>query len=1170
LAAALATAFVLGLADYWLHFKDTGLRVMATTTLALVVAWVAYRTWYVPSRSKLAPLDVARRVEAHFPQLQDSLASAVEFLEQSEEDITAGSAQLRRLVVAAAQNTTESLPLNDVVDRRPLRRAAIACGCAALVAGMCIALDAASARTALARLVAPWGSAQWPRQNHLAFREVPKRLAAGQSFEFELTDSSAPLPDDVRFEFGVAGQRGREVTTEPMVRSGDVMIARRENIQRSFAFRAAGGDDDTMPWHWVEVVEPPRLESLAIVAHPPKYSGLSAKEAERHIEVLAGTGIEVSGVASKRIHGARIIQDGVPPIDAKISADAAGNVDRAFHIAPEQWVAAKSGAYRLELVDEEDIAGTVGQWNLRVEADSPPSISWQEPADDIYVLPAAVVPLQLAVKDNLAIRQVTLKYERTDRSEADLAANPQEPPIVLYSGPAQPSDPASANGERAAGESVHYDWDLAALKLPVGAQITMQAEAEDYQPAVGRTASPRRISIIDAERLESRLADRQTQIVRQLERALAAEQTTREDVRRLAIEQQDTGSLGSAGRNAVQSAELNQRRVARMLIDPAEGISPMVDSILREIAINRVENSATRDTMERLAGELNRLAEPLGVADQELTTVRKSAESVQANDAKQSAATTQSLANVGTAQDDVIATLERLVSELSGKSDARRFARLLAELKQDQISHEKQSRSEIGLETLPLATSELTRAQRATLNKAAAGEEAIAGRYDKIEQGLDQLAVQLRQDRDPTAGTLADAVDLARRLNIGLDMRQSTGDLRENRVGQALERETRIAQSLQQVLDALRNEGERKPDKLVDKLRDAEQELAKLREQTAALRQQIEDDEKKPATTNAARQGRLGERQQQTREAVDKLSREVERLQAAEASKSMQSAAKKLENQNAGSKAAGASPPKQPSPSSQVKKAEEDLKQAAEQLAQRRQQAEDDLELEMVRRFQAELAEMVKQQQRVICRTVELEDARGKATLTKEQVNQISGLATEERELAAQSKEHAELLFGLDAVRISLEESERRLLAAGKLLEGGQTGSAAQRAEQLALARLEGMLQAFAQTANDAAPKPNNQPPPGAPPQNNQQQQQRRPTFQLLQAKMLRMLQADLTERTETYRKRLAAANAADAGNNAAEKAELRQEAQELAAEQGRLVELVEAMLKRDNEKRQE
>ena len=122
-ATLLAAAIALGTADYLVRFADPGLRIMATFALVSAALWAMYRWWYVPSRNQLAPLAVARRVEAHFPQLRDMLASSMEFLEQSEDDRTAGSAQLRRLVVAEAQSAVERLPLDDVIDRGPLRRA---------------------------------------------------------------------------------------------------------------------------------------------------------------------------------------------------------------------------------------------------------------------------------------------------------------------------------------------------------------------------------------------------------------------------------------------------------------------------------------------------------------------------------------------------------------------------------------------------------------------------------------------------------------------------------------------------------------------------------------------------------------------------------------------------------------------------------------------------------------------------------------------------------------------------------------------------------------------------------------------------------------------------------------------------------------------------------------
>jgi hypothetical protein len=143
---------------------------------------------------------------------------------------------------------------------------------------------------------------------------------------------------------------------------------------------------------------------------------------------------------------------------------------------------------------------------------------------------------------------------------------------------------------------------------------------------------------------------------------------------------------------------------------------------------------------------------------------------------------------------------------------------------------------------------------------------------------------------------------------------------------------------------------------------------------------------------------------------------------------------------------------------------------------------------------------------------------------------------------------------------MGLEEAERRLGAAAARLDTRDTGPQAQQAEQHALNRLEGMLQAFAQTASESAPSQN------APAGNNEtlpgQQPQRRPTFELLEIKMVRMMQVDLNERTQAIEDQLAGLKQPLADR---ERAELAREAQELQAEQRRLAELVQEMLTRDN-----
>src|SRR5262245_8454845 len=242
-ATVLAAALVLGMTDYLVRYSDRGLRIMATAALAAVAVWAVYRWWYVPNRLRLVPLTVAQRIESHFPQLGDALASAVEFLSQSEDDPGAGSAQLRRHVITEAQNAVDGLALDEVIDRQPLRRAAGWLGAILVALAFCLAIDPGAASTALARLAAPFGGTQWPRANHLRFRDPPTRLAAGQKFEVELVDAAGQLPEDVRIEYRTSYDGRSERESEKMTRVGDVMVASRDNVERTFSFRAIGGDD---------------------------------------------------------------------------------------------------------------------------------------------------------------------------------------------------------------------------------------------------------------------------------------------------------------------------------------------------------------------------------------------------------------------------------------------------------------------------------------------------------------------------------------------------------------------------------------------------------------------------------------------------------------------------------------------------------------------------------------------------------------------------------------------------------------------------------------------------------------------------------------------------------------------------------------------------------------
>lgn len=621
----IGAVLVLGTADYLIRFQDRGIRLMCSLAIVAVMVRAVWQFAWQPLRRRLSAVEVAQRVERRFPQLKQELSSSIEFLSRSAADQVAGSAALRRAVIQQAESDTDQLDLSEALERRPTRRAVALALTVCAVAALTAIVSPGSAALALARLVKPLGSEVWPRENDLVFLNAPSRLAVGQTFEVELKDRlGRSLPDEVRIHYRFENESGPLEEVESMHLLKGLMVARRENVSRPFQYRAEGGDDQSMPWTRLEVVEPPRVESFKIRLTPPAYTGWPAEFAERQIQALRGTRLEFTGAATKRLKTVAWRQE-----EGATAAGAVGEDQLSFRVpaaAMPPLVVDKSGAYWFELVDSEGLTGgTTDRWEIRAIADQPPSVAIEQPVGNLFVTAVAVLPLKIAVKDDLAVRDAVLRYVRSDRSDAG------EVSIELFRGPSQVAPqpeggPAAAN---ASGDSrlIEYAWSLADLKLKPGAQLTFYAAASDYLPQQGQSTA-RKVTIITEQELEDRLAQRQTLILGELSRALKLQQETRGQTTSLEIQLRDVGRLQKQDIDHAQAAELNQRQVTRALTSDHEGVPAHIKDLLSDLESNRVDSPDLRRRMESLLDEIGRLEEEhLGTIERELTSAIKGAQS---------------------------------------------------------------------------------------------------------------------------------------------------------------------------------------------------------------------------------------------------------------------------------------------------------------------------------------------------------------------------------------------------------------------------------------------------------------------------------------------------------------------------------------------------------------
>src|SRR4029079_9441010 len=95
--------------------------------------------------------------------------------------------------------------------------------------------------------------------------------------------------------------------------------------------------------------------------------------------------------------------------------------------------------------------------------------------------------------------------------------------------------------------------------------------------------------------------------------------------------------------------------------------------------------------------------------------------------------------------------------------------------------------------------------KRPTQKRLASRQNEWARSFDKVQQQMEEAQATLEETDPLAAGTLSDALHEARRQAISNQMRQSAGSVEKNQLGQAVGRQQKVGQQLDELLDILAN-----------------------------------------------------------------------------------------------------------------------------------------------------------------------------------------------------------------------------------------------------------------------------------------------------------------------------------------------------------------------------
>ena len=188
----------------------------------------------------------------------------------------------------------------------------------------------------------------------------PGESPRAKRFEVELRDRNGTPPDDVRIHYLYDNDGHPTEEVESMHLLDGLLVARKENVARPFKYRAEGETIESMEWISLEVVEPPRIESLAGTLYPPAYTGWPDGAGRRIISTPRGTRVAFAAETTKRLqirHAATCRRRRICPASCEPTVMASS-----WRPTPrEPFVIDKSGTYSFELVDAEGLLGRPGQ-----------------------------------------------------------------------------------------------------------------------------------------------------------------------------------------------------------------------------------------------------------------------------------------------------------------------------------------------------------------------------------------------------------------------------------------------------------------------------------------------------------------------------------------------------------------------------------------------------------------------------------------------------------------------------------------------------------------------------------------------------------------------------------------------------------------------------------------
>jgi hypothetical protein len=610
--------------------------------------------------------DIAMKVEAQFPELNNRLIAALQLANNLKENPEGYSTDMIMAVIEQADSTSAGLNLKDIIDPDPIKKISrVASGLAVF--------------SLIFALIFPGAF----KNSFYIFSHPLTEFVSPQKFFFTISPGNAEVVKyaDVKIKINVEGEKPENVnfffknegadwnkeklSSKSEIKGQDIGAVEPDfsyqfkEVKRSFEYYAEAKGVESERYK-ITVVDKPRVVGLKLTFNYPRYTQLKPvvmDENDGNITAIGGTRVEIQAKANKELEKAQLVFSDSTRQETKVE----GNV------AFGEITVKKDDSYFIELRDK---SGNKSQDPIeykitRIE-DQFPYVEILEPGQDQDLTETMRVGLLIRLSDDYGFSSLKIAYQIVSQGQET-----EEKTINI-----------DIPNNNQAETDVEYRWNLSNLPLLPGDLVRYRAVVYDNDSFSGPKKAESKTYYLRLPSLDEIIAEvekeQEGQIV-DLETVLKGQRELKKKLEDLSQEMNRYTGLDMDWQKKQQLEETVQKQ--QKLAKDIQNIAQKMDENIKKVEENKLASLEIVEKMMEIKKLMDEIATPqMKEALQKLADALKNMDQDQLKEA---------LKKMQLSQEEMLKRLNRTLSLLKRMQTEQKLSNLIKMAEQMTEKQEK-------------------------------------------------------------------------------------------------------------------------------------------------------------------------------------------------------------------------------------------------------------------------------------------------------------------------------------------------------------------------------------------------------------------------------------------------------------------------------------------------